>query len=70
MNEPLTNEEKIRSFLLLHGIRTHVTIDPEAEEILLNGFQSEDLERVYLDEEGGVVFEFKDPDETSNTLRH
>ena len=68
MNQPLTNEEKIRSFLLLHGITTPVTIDPEAEEILLMGFQSEDLERVYLDDEGGVVFEFKEPD--NNTLSH
>lgn len=68
MNQPLTNEEKIRSFLLLHGITAPVTIDPEAEEILLTGFQSEDLERVYLDTEGGLVFEFKEPD--INALRH
>jgi hypothetical protein len=68
MNQPLTNEEKIKSFLLLHGITTPVTIDPEAEEVLLMGFQSEDLERVYLDHEGALVFEFKEPD--NNTLRH
>jgi hypothetical protein len=68
MNQPLTNAEKIKSFLLLHGITTPVTIDPEAEEILLTGFQSEDLERVYLDDEGGLVFEFKEPD--SNTFMH
>ena len=68
MNQPLTNEEKIRSFLLLHGITTPVTIDPEAEEILLTGFQSEDLDRVYLDVEGGLVFEFKETD--NNPLRH
>lgn len=68
MNQLLTNEEKIKSFLLLHGITTPVTIDPEAEEILLTGFQSEDLERVYLDLEGGLVFEFKEPD--NNTFSH
>jgi hypothetical protein len=68
MNQLLTNEEKIKSFLLLHGITTPVTIDPEAEEVLLMGFQSEDLERVYVDHEGGLVFEFKEPD--NNMLRH
>lgn len=56
----LTNQEKIKSFLLVYGITKDIEIEKEAEEVLLNFLQSEDLENVLLDEEGGLNFEFRE----------
>lgn len=60
MNQPLTKLEKIRTYLLVHGITQQIEIEAEAEDFLLKFFESEDLESVHVDKDGGLNFEFRE----------
>jgi hypothetical protein len=52
-----TIKQQIRARLEHFGITESVYIEKEVEEIILNALNADDVERVYLDEEGGLVIE-------------
>lgn len=56
----LSNLEKIRVHLLIYGITKEIDIEPEVENLLLEWLESDDLDSVALDKEGGLMFEFRD----------
>ena len=57
MNKEPTIKQQIRARLEHFGITKTVYIEPEVEEIILNALNAEDVEKVYLDAEGGLVIE-------------
>ena len=54
----LTTLEKIQTHLLFYGITESVEIEKEAEEHILSVLESDDIERVAL-EDGALVIDFK-----------
>lgn len=60
MSTSLTDLEKIKVYLSSYGIYKDVTIEQEVEKLLLNWFESDDIEDVLLDSNGGLIFEFRD----------
>jgi len=54
----LTTLEKIQTHLLFYGITESVEIDKEVEEHILSLLESDDIERVAL-EDGALVIDFK-----------
>jgi hypothetical protein len=56
MSEPLTTQEKIRSHLLIYGIKDYF-VEKEAEEMVLLALESSNLEAVYIDKDGALVIE-------------
>ena len=56
----ITNKERIKTHLLFYGITEHVEIEDEAEEMILQALESDDIEQVSIDDEGGLLIEYKD----------
>jgi len=55
----LTTVEKIRTHLLVYGITEQIKIEEEAEDMILAGLESDDVESVFI-EDGALVIEFKE----------
>lgn len=58
MSQELTTIEKIRSLLLSYGITDNILIEEEAESMILNALEKDNVFDVRIDEEGGLVIEF------------
>ena len=52
-----TIKQQIRARLEHFGVTETVYIEKEVEEIILNALNADDVERVFVDEEGGLVIE-------------
>ncbi len=51
-------DKEIREVLLSYGVTTPVEIEEEAKPYILNALTSSDIDKVYVDEEGGLCIEY------------
>jgi len=57
MNQELTTDEEILTWLRYYGIHEHVEIEEEAKPMILVALRK-DIDKIYVDEEGGLNIEF------------
>jgi hypothetical protein len=53
-----TTLEKIRVELVKRGITQKVDIEEEAEELILNTLMRDDIDKVYVEEDGALIIEY------------
>jgi plasmid stability protein len=58
-------DQHLREWLTIRNISPDFYIEDEAKEIILASLQDENFESAYIDEEEGLVIEFKEDDEPS-----
>ena len=51
-------DEEIREVLLSYGVSTPVDIEEEAKQYILTALTSPDIDKVYVDDEGGLCIEY------------
>jgi predicted metal-dependent RNase len=56
-------DQHLREWLIIRNISPDFYIEDEAKEIILASLQDENFESAYIDEEEGLVIEFKEDDE-------
>jgi hypothetical protein len=58
-------DQHLREWLTIRNISPDFYIEDEAKEIILASLQDKNFESAYIDEEEGLVIEFKEDDEPS-----
>jgi len=58
-------DQHLREWLVIRNLNPDFYIEDEAKEIILASLQDENFESAYIDEEEGLVIEFKEDDEPS-----
>jgi predicted metal-dependent RNase len=58
-------DQHLREWLTIRNINPDFYIEDEAKEIILASLQDKNFESAYIDEEEGLVIEFKEDDEPS-----
>jgi hypothetical protein len=61
--EDLDINVKIIQLLAKHGIKENIKIDDGAEKMVLSALENEFIEKVWVDEEGGLCIEYLDKEE-------
>jgi predicted metal-dependent RNase len=56
-------DQHLREWLIIRNLNPDFYIEDEAKEIILASLQDENFESAYIDEEEGLVIEFKEDDE-------
>ena len=56
-------DQHLREWLVIRNLNPDFYIEDEAKEIILASLQDENFESAYIDEEEGLVIEFKEDDE-------
>ena len=56
-------DTEINTWLTYYGITEPFEIEEEAKIEILNALRHDDVTRVYIDQEGGLMIEFKEDDE-------
>ena len=51
-------DEQIREKLLSFGVTTPVEIEEEAKQYILTALNNPDIDKVYVDSEGGLCIEY------------
>ena len=59
-SEDISEKEKIIKLLAYHGIHDYIEIEDEATGFLMAALTGDDVVRVKLDGEGGIVVEYDD----------
>ena len=56
-------DQHLREWLVIRNLNPDFYIEDEAKEIILASLQDENFESAYIDEEEGLVIEFKEDNE-------
>lgn len=60
--DPVIDQE-LSTWLKYYGVDTSFEIENEAKVAILNALRQEDVSRVYIDDEGGLMIEFREDNE-------
>ena len=64
-----TLEQHLREWLVKRNINPDFYIEEEAKEMILEALQDENFESAYIDEENGLVIEYKEEENEPTTIQ-
>ena len=64
-----TLEQHLREWLVKRNINPDFYIEEEAKEMILEALQDENFELAYIDEENGLVIEYKEEENEPTTIQ-
>jgi hypothetical protein len=62
-------DQHLREWLVIRNLNPDFYIEDEAKEIILASLQDENFESAYIDDEDGLVIEFKEEENEPTTIQ-
>jgi hypothetical protein len=62
-------DQHLREWLIIRNLNPDFYIEDEAKEIILASLQDENFESAYIDDEDGLVIEFKEEENEPTTIQ-
>ena len=62
-------DQHLREWLVIRNIPTDFYIEDEAKEMILAALQDENFESAYIDDENGLIIEFKEEENEQTTVQ-